>query len=230
MEKIIVANHKMYIDSLEKIKEYKKQLQNYKDKIIVLPSFLYLNEFSNSNFIFGAQNISENDNGAFTGEISAKGVKNLNGKYALIGHSEVRTKLGETSAQINNKIKIALKNDLKVILCIGETKHQHENGQAKEIIKNQILEDLKNINQEVIIAYEPIWSIGTGLTPTNDDIITRVKYIKSLFNYKVKVLYGGSVSPKNIDILNKIEDLDGYLIGKASTDAKQMIKILEVVK
>lgn len=227
MEKIIIANHKMNISTLKEIEEYQKELEPYKDKIIILPSAIYLTKFLDKNFTCGIQDISKEQIGAYTGEISALQASDLNVKYALIGHSERRFNFKETDEIINQKIKIALKHNLKVILCIGETLEQKEKGQTEEVLKNELLEDLKDINEEVIIAYEPRWAIGTN-TPLDSYSLERlVTFIKKVYNYKV--VYGGSINDKNIKDLKQISVLDGFLIGNASTNPVVFKKIIEEV-
>ena len=115
-------------------------------------------------------------------------------------------------------------------MCIGENLEAYNQSQTKNILKNQISQALKNITEEIIISYEPIWAIGTGKTPTNNEIEDIVSYIKSLFDYDVKVLYGGSVSEQNINQLNLIPNVDGFLIGKAATSPSSLIKIIEVAE
>ena len=149
-------------------------------------------------------------------------------KYVLVGHSEIRN--NETDEMINIKIKIILKNNLIPILCIGESLEAYNQKQTKEILKKQIQNALKDTNEKVIISYEPVWAIGTGKTPTNEEIIDIINYIKSLFNYDITVLYGGSVSLENIETLNKINNVNGFLIGKAATNPSSLKKIIEVAR
>ena len=149
-------------------------------------------------------------------------------KYVLVGNSEIRN--NETDEMINIKIKIILKNNLLPILCIGESLEAYNQKQTKEILKKQIQNALKDTNEKVIISYEPVWAIGTGKTPTNEEIIDIINYIKSLFNYDITVLYGGSVSLENIETLNKINNVNGFLIGKAATNPSSLKKIIEVAR
>lgn len=220
--KMIVLNHKMNLN-YDEVKKYIKAIGKYKDQVIVLPSSIYINEFINNNFNVGIQNIYYGDNGFYTGEISASQAKSLGIKYVLIGHSERRIIFKETDELINKKIKSALANDLKVILCIGDNLSED----ANDVLYKQITNGLKDIDKEIIIAYEPVYAIGTGLTPSIEEIEKRITYIKSLA--KAKVLYGGSININNIKALNKIKNLDGYLIGKASLNSSELLKILEVV-
>lgn len=220
--KIVVLNHKMNLN-YEEIRKYIKALENYKDKVIIMPSSIYAGKFIDNNYKTGLQNIYCEDKGMFTGEISPMQAKSLGIKYVLIGHSERRNIFKEDDELINKKVKSALKNNLKVILCIGDNLNENIN----EALLKQITNDLKYINEDVIIAYEPVYAIGTGQVPSVQDIEKRITYIKSLVN--TKVLYGGSINSNNIKELNKISNLDGYLIGSSSLDIEEVIKILEVV-
>lgn len=229
MTKLVLANLKMYLNNKIDTQNYLNDLKQEKDKFIVFPPIIYLDRFIQNGFITGIQNISFHKEGAHTGEVSALSAYDLGAKYVLLGHSEIRQK-GESDELINQKIKIALKNNLKVVLCVGENLEAYNQNQTKEIINNQISKALKNIDEEIMISYEPVWAIGTGKTPTNNEIEDVVSYIKSLFNYKIKVLYGGSVSENNIESLNQINNLDGFLIGYAATIPSSLRKIIEVAK
>ena len=180
------------------------------------------------NIEVGAQNCHEQDvYGAFTGSVNSSMLKSVGAKYIIIGHSENR-RAGETDKLINLKIKSALKSGLKVIFCIGETLKAKRKKITKSILNKQIKAGLKNIknNKKIIIAYEPVWSIGTGIIPKSDDLFKTISFIKKeKKNYKV--LYGGSVNPKNINQLKSINNIDGYLIGGASQDPKKFIDIIK---
>lgn len=228
MEKLILVNLKMYQTDMAQIENYLNKLKG--KRLIFFPMIIHLERFISHNFTCGTQNISTHESGAYTGEISAKAAQNIGASCTLIGHSEVRQNFNETDEIINQKIKISLKNKLIPILCIGENLNQYQANQTKMVIKNQIEKALKDITEPVIISYEPLWAIGTGKTPTNEEIKDIIDYIKSLFNYKIKVLYGGSVSQDNIETLNKIENVDGFLIGKAGLDVSCLTKIIEVVQ
>ena len=154
-------------------------------------------------------------------------LKNIGAKYVIIGHSENR-QAGETDKLINLKIKSALKSGLRIIFCIGETLKAKRKKITKSVLNRQIKAGLKNIknNKKIIIAYEPVWSIGTGIIPKSDDLFKTISFIKKVKkNYKV--LYGGSVNPKNINQLKSINNIDGYLIGGASQDPKKFIDIIK---
>ena len=181
-----------------------------------------------SNIEVGAQNCHEQDvYGAFTGSVNSSMLKSVGAKYIIIGHSENR-QAGETDKSINLKIKSALKSRLSVIFCIGETLKAKRKKITKSVLNKQIKAGLKNIknNKKIIIAYEPVWSIGTGIIPKSDDLFKTISFIKKeKKNYKV--LYGGSVNPKNINQLKSINNIDGYLIGGASQDPKKFIDIIK---
>ncbi len=216
---MIFLNHKMNL-TLDEVNNYIEALKNYKEKIIVLPTALYAKEFINSGYKVGLQNIYYEEKGMYTGEISPYQAFQLGASYVLIGHYERRSIFGENNEMVNKKIKSALKNKLKVVLCVGD------NDDNNDFLTRQIKECLKDVQESVIIAYEPIYAIGTGIIPKIEDIQNKVNYIKSLTNSKV--LYGGSINAHNIDELKTIKNLDGFLIGKASIDAQEVIKILEV--
>lgn len=225
MEKIIIANHKMNLD-IDGINEYLEKLKCVKDRFIVCPSNIYLPYFINENYKVGIQNIYAKDYGAYTGEVSPYQAKKLGVSYAIVGHSERRSQFNESNEIIKAKIKRCQKNNLKVILCVGETLEEKENGKTLEALKSDlsVIENPKDI----IVAYEPIWAIGSGKNPTKNEIEGVVKFIKKCYN--VKVLYGGSVNKENITMLNHIKQIDGYLIGSASTKAEEVLKIIEVTQ
>ena len=233
-----IANWKMFgglksINSLHKVLKFFKNFKKNKSiKIIYCPPSTLIRPMSkklvNSNIEVGAQNCHEQEkSGAFTGSVNSAMLKSVGAKYVILGHSENRQS-GETDKLINLKIKSALKSGLKVIFCIGETLKERRKKITKQILKQQIkqgLFKLKNTNQ-IIIAYEPVWSIGTGLIPKSDDLYETVNFIKKKMR-KNKVLYGGSVNPKNINDLKLINNIDGYLIGGASQDPKKFIDIIK---
>ena len=167
--------------------------------------------------------------GAFTGHVNSKMLKNVGAKYVILGHSENRQS-GETDKLINLKIKSAIKSKLKIIFCIGETLSEKRKKRTKQVLSKQIQNGLKSVKDtsNIILAYEPVWSIGTGLIPKSNDLLNSVLYIKSKFNKKTpKVLYGGSVNDKNIAQLKDISIIDGFLIGGASQSSKKFIDIIK---
>ena len=230
MKKLVLANLKMYLNTNIDVQKYINELKDEKEKFIVFPPLIYLDRFIQNGFICGVQNISSYKHGPHTGEVSAMSAREIGTKYTLIGHSEIKQSINESDEVINQKIKIALNHKLKVILCVGENLEAYNQKQTKEIIKNQITKALKDVDEKIIISYEPVWAIGTGKTPTNSEIEDVINYIKSLFTYDIKVLYGGSVSEKNIETLNQIPNLDGFLIGYAATNPSSLRKIIEVAR
>ena len=179
-----------------------------------------------SQIFVGAQNCHQNnDYGAFTGNINSKMLKDVGANFVIIGHSENRFS-GDTNNLINKKIKSALKSGLKVIFCIGESLKEKRKKFTKKVLSKQInlgLDKVKN-KDKIIIAYEPVWSIGTGIIPKSDELFSTIEFIKK--KSKSKVLYGGSVNPKNISLLKSIRNIDG-LVGGASTDPKKFIDIIK---
>lgn len=214
MEKIIV-NQKMYLNSLNAVEDFIRNTYDYKDKMIVLPEYIYIPSFLANGYTVGSQNISDEETGAHTGEVSSEALADFGVKYTLIGHSEVRNKYNE---RIFDKIKLAQKSGLKVILCVGE-------AEGDATIK--IDEQLRGVDTDVIISYEPIWSIGTNNIPSDEEIDKIAGYIKSK-GFK-KVFYGGSVNEENIERLNRISSLDGFLIGSCTLKTDSIIKMIEVV-
>lgn len=235
--KIVIANHKMNMlsnDINEYLKNIKKEINI--ENIIICPTSIYIPYFLKQNFRVGIQNIFYKNNGAYTGEISPRQAKSMEIDYAIIGHSERRRYFLETNNEINQKVNLCLKNHLKVILCIGETKEEKYNGKTKEVLESEIVQDLKGISNlnDVIIAYEPIWAIGTNELPTLKEIDIYTRFIKQIvkkhFNDKeIKVVYGGSINEKNIKEISKISSLDGVLIGGASTKYQQFIQITKTI-
>lgn len=225
---IIALNHKCHFDKEEFI-SYLNEFStiNTSNKLILCPTYLNIPLVNNQNILLGSQNVSFADNGSYTGEISAKQLKSYGVKYSIVGHSERRKNQKETNEEIALKVKELLQNDITPILCVGETLEERENNLQKEIIQKELFNilDIKDIDK-IIIAYEPIWSIGTGLLPTNNEIDEVITYIKSLLPNN-SVLYGGSVTDENVDNLNRISSIDGYLIGGLSLKIDRLKKLLE---
>jgi triosephosphate isomerase len=234
-----IANWKMFgdlrtLNSLDKVIKFKKDNQQKKFKIIYCPPSTLIRPLSKrlkkTKIEVGAQNCHESDRfGPFTGHINSRMLKNVGAKYIIIGHSENRQD-GDDNKKINLKVKNALKAGLKVIFCIGETLKERKNKKTNQILKKQIQTGLKSIKNKskVIIAYEPVWSIGTGITPKPKDLIKSILFIKSKFDTKSpKILYGGSVNSNNIDQIKNINIIDGFLIGGASQDSKKFIDIIK---
>lgn len=233
--KIIAANFKMNLTKKE-IDNYLKEIDNKKiNNVIFFPSNLYIPYFSKYNI--GSQDISFKELGSITGDTSIKQYLDFNIKYVLIGHSE-RRKYFNDSKYISDKVNLALKNNIIPIICVGETEEEYNNNLTKKVLKKELDEALENnitlLNNEIIIAYEPIFSIGTNKVLDIKEIENIVSYIKSYLKntylLDIKVLYGGSVNLNNIGNLEKISNLDGYLIGNASLDAKSFLDLTSKIK
>ena len=233
-----IANWKMFgelksLNSLHKVVKFFKNFKKNKSiKIIYCPPSTLIRpmskKLSNSKIQVGAQNCHEQERfGAFTGSINSTMLKSVGAKYVIIGHSENRQS-GETNKLINLKIKSALKSGLKVIFCIGETLKEKRKKITKQVLNKQINLGLNNIikKNNIILAYEPVWSIGTGLIPKKKELSRTINFLKKK-NKKNRILYGGSVNGKNIEQLKSIDNLDGFLIGGASQDPKKFIDIIK---
>ncbi len=241
--KYFVANWKMFGDTktLNSIKNVVNlsKLRKFKNvKIIYCPPYTLISNFvkklKNTKIDVGAQNChhSETD-GPHTGFINSAMIKNLGCKYVIIGHSENRS-IGETNSLINKKIKVCLNNKLKILFCIGENLKEKKLKITKKIINNQLNQGLKGLKdiKNIIVAYEPVWSIGTGIIPKQKELIENILYIKHLLkrnfkNNKTIVLYGGSVNSKNVKDLREIKQIDGFLIGGASQKSNKFIDIIK---
>ncbi|MEJ2048768.1 MAG: triose-phosphate isomerase [Calditrichota bacterium] len=248
-KKIIAGNWKMYKTNTEAVRLVKQLDQKLKKSparksgVVVFPPFTALSvvsdELKGSRIETGAQNLFWEEEGAFTGEISAKMIKSTGAKWVIIGHSERRQYFKEEEKVINRKIKIALMNKLKVIFCVGETLEMREQNLTKDIVINQVEWGLKGLKPEflknVVIAYEPVWAIGTGKTATPkqaQEIHALVRDILvPLFDEKASrnmtILYGGSVKPENAIGLFAQKDIDGALVGGACLKADSFYKIIK---
>ena len=228
--KILVMNMKMYMD-IDDVKRYFKIIKDVPDNVIFCPESIYIPYFLERYKNIAIQSIYPVDSGAYTGCVSAHQAKMLGVEYAVIGHSECRRYFNVTDEIVNKKIKSALSNDLKVIMCIGETKEEKKLGKTKDKLKEQLDICLKNIkSNNIIIAYEPIYSIGTGIVPENNDIEDTISYIKEIVKSKglyLKVIYGGSVNSKNIKELATINSVDGFMLGKSSSKGEEVLEIFK---
>ena len=245
-KKVIAGNWKMNNDLNESQDLVSKIINGLgndtKCDVIVCPPFTSLNEVSslvkNTPVKLGAQNLYFEESGAFTGEISATMLKSVGCEYVIIGHSERRTIFGELDDVINKKIQRALKQNLKPIFCVGELLEQREDGTTMEVVKNQILKGLKDITpaqlSEIIIAYEPVWAIGTGKTATPEQAQEVHAAIRELIveNFSddvadnLVIQYGGSVKPDNAGELLSKKDIDGALVGGACLKADSFLGII----
>ena len=229
---IFVANWKLN-GNIEFIKQYYQKLSiNNANCIVICSPSIFLNKLQNNNknLFSGAQDVSVYDEGPFTGEVSAKMLNDNKIKFCLVGHSERRQFFNEKNQNINLKSKNLIENKIIPIICIGETLDERKNKLTKEVLTKQIEEcipDLSNF-ENTIIAYEPIWAIGTGLTPNLEEIeIVHdfIKKFKDKFN-KFRVLYGGSVKPSNYKEINALKNVDGCLVGGASLKVDEFNSII----
>ena len=222
---LIVLNNKSNLTK-EEYSNYIKQLKKIKTRqdIILCPNMLNISAKKRlKNIILGSQNVSAYKKGAHTGEVTAKQLASYDVKYSLIAHSERRIEQKEEDKEFLNKINNCLEEQIIPIYCIGETKEEKEKNKTKDVLEKN-LQVIKN-NKDVIIAYEPIWAIGTGIIPTIKEIEENINFIKSKFPNN-KVLYGGSVNEKNIKEISTIKNIDGYLLGGVSLNIDNLKKLL----
>jgi len=244
--KLIAGNWKMNNtneEAVSLVKEILESAKNVVDKdIVVAPTFTCLSEVNsvikNTNIKLSAQNMYFENSGAFTGQISADMLKDVGCEYVILGHSECRNIFGETDSLINKKIKRALEVSIKPIFCIGETLEEREKGITESIVQNQTKAGFDGISvndaKNVIIAYEPVWAIGTGKTATPEDADSVHKVIrdtlKSIYNEAIAenmiILYGGSMNEKNASELLNMPNIDGGLIGGAALKADKFLAII----
>lgn len=243
--KVIAGNWKMNMlpnEAMQYIQEIEGLVKNTKNEVILcvpyIDLFYCLSFAQDTNIKIGAQNMHWKENGAYTGEVSGKMLKSIGVEYVIIGHSERRQYFAETDETVNQKVKAAFENELKPIVCVGETLEQREAGKTAEIIREQTrlaLEGLQeNQVKNTIIAYEPIWAIGTGKTATSEDANNSIKEIREEIekNYgknvaeEVIIQYGGSVKSENSKELFSMSDIDGGLVGGASLKPEEFAKIV----
>lgn len=231
---LIVANLKGNLLPKD-ISSYLKDIENCNSNLIICPPDIYIPYFLKHNYSVGLQNLYYDGN-MYVGEISPRQAYGLGVKYVMLGHSDRRTKFNESDLEINKTIVECLNTGLKVILCIGETLEEKNMLKTTRVLQKQLTNGLRNINNlnNLYIAYEPIWAIGSGSIPNNQDIKDTITYIKEvvyeLNKQNVKVLYGGSVNEENIEIIKKIPNLDGIIIGKSSLDPIQLLKIIDKIQ
>lgn len=230
---LIIANWKCNPVSVSKAKELLKVKEGENNvEVIICPPYLYLpmvvEGIKNRNIKVGAQNCFWENKGAYTGEVSPLMLSNMGCDYVIVGHSERRSYLNEDSKILNKKIKKALSNNLKVIFCVGESQKERNNGETLKVIKKQIDKGLKGVkNENICIAYEPIWAIGSGSSCLVKDAEKVLDFIKE--KRDVKVLYGGSINEDNA--LSYIESkFNGLLIGGASLNPEKFNKIIKQAK
>ena len=241
--KVIAGNWKMNMlpnDTIDFINALKPNIEDCKSEVIICVPFtdlFYAISFcQGTNIHVGAQNMFYEDSGAYTGEVSAQMLKCINTEYVIIGHSERRKYFNETDETVNKKVLKALEVGLKPIICVGETLEERENGKAIEKITSQTEKALNGLTkaelENIIIAYEPIWAIGTGKTATSNDANDAIKAIRSkvkeLFESDdLPILYGGSVKPENANELFQMSDIDGALVGGASLKVSSFKAIID---
>lgn len=228
---IVALNNKSNLNKQEFLK-YQEDLETIKPQstLILCASPLNIANFNLKNCHLGSQNVSKDTIGAHTGEIAATQLKSYNVEYCIVGHSERRYDQKESNSDISAKIKQLYAEDIIPILCVGETKEERENNCVKDIIEKEITTATDLLTEaektKLIVAYEPIWSIGTGLIPTNEQINEVFKFIKELLP-KTEILYGGSANEKNIDELKKCPLIGGYLLGGLSLKPELLKIFLE---
>ena len=237
---IIAANWKMNLN-LNDINLFSESLKknNFSNKVqaCIFPQSLHLNYLINllktTPVYFGGQNCYLKTNGPYTGEISPVALKEIGCDYVILGHSERRQIFNETNDHIKKCSEAAINANLTPIICVGESLDDRNNKKALDFVKEQILNSTPVTKNEIIIAYEPIWSIGTGIIPSKEEIFEMHDFIKkiaySLFNAKVKVLYGGSVNLNNLEEVLSVNNVDGILVGGASLKVKDFLAIYEAV-
>ncbi len=247
--KVIAGNWKMNMlpgEAIEFINELTPLVKDTKNEVILCVPytdlFYALLTAQNTNIKIGAQNMHFEESGAYTGEVSGKMLKSINVEYVIIGHSERREYFNETDETVNKKVKAAFKYGLKPIVCVGETLEEREAGKTVDIITKQTelaLDGLTNEQVEnTIIAYEPIWAIGTGKTATSEDANNSIKEIRNKIQEiygqetasRVIIQYGGSVKSSNAKELFGMSDIDGGLVGGASLKAEEFSKIVNFDK
>ncbi|MFX0102917.1 MAG: triose-phosphate isomerase [Candidatus Hodarchaeota archaeon] len=229
------------------LREFVELVEDYIEKvdIVISPSFIALNHAVNilngKNIHISAQNMYFEEKGAFTGEISPSMVLDSGATFVILGHSERRKIFGETSNLISKKLATAHEYELKPIVCIGETREEREKGLMEKVLKDQLIQSLATIDKEkmksTIIAYEPVWAIGTGLTATPQQAQQAHEYVRSVLREifddatgdEVRIQYGGSIKPKNSQDLFSQPDIDGGLVGGASLDPKLFAEIIKSV-
>jgi triosephosphate isomerase (TIM) len=247
---VIAGNWKLYKktgDALELVRELVQLAGNNSDiEIIVAPSFTVLGKVSDflagSRIAVAGQDCFWQEEGAFTGEVSPGMLADAGCSHVLIGHSERRQYFGETDETVNRKVKAALQAGLSVILCVGETLEERESGETFPVIERQITDGLRDISAErlrkIVVAYEPVWAIGTGRTATDEQAQEAHSFIRTLLANlysgldadTTRILYGGSVKPENIGNLMSRPDIDGALVGGASLSAESFASIIRNAK
>ncbi|MDR2284575.1 MAG: triose-phosphate isomerase [Sphingobacterium sp.] len=248
---IVAGNWKMNLGYEEGVSLFSEIVNMVKDEVIgnqevvVCSPFIHLSSIAKlsasvPNVHIGAQNIHQAESGAYTGEVSASQVKSVGAQYVILGHSERRAYFGETDALLADKLNAALKHGLKPIFCIGETKEERESGRFFDVIKTQLEAGVFHLGQDdfasVVLAYEPVWAIGTGLTASPEQAQEVHAFIRETIAQQygaevadaTTILYGGSANPSNASTLFAQKDIDGGLIGGASLKSRDFLEIVKV--
>ena len=250
-KKILAANWKMNLTHTEAesyLRSFVTEIRDFSDvDVVIIPPFtaipaaLAASEKMQTIRI-GAQNMHWEKSGAFTGEISATMLRALYVRYVVLGHSERRTLFGETDEIINRKVKAALDAGLRPIFCIGESLHERESNQVEQVLESQIRRGLEGVSSrdltEVVLAYEPCWAIGTGLTATPAQAEQAHAFIRSVLAAladraiadRIRIQYGGSVNPDNVELLMRQKNIDGALVGGASLDPRSFAQIIRLTE
>ena len=242
---IIAGNWKMYktpSEAVSLIEELKPLVKDAQAEVVVCPPFICLpaakEALEGSNIKLGAQNMYWEEQGAFTGEVAPGMLKEAGVEYVIIGHSERRQYFGETDEMVNKKVLSAVSHNLIPIICVGETLEQREQGVTEKVVDTQTRAALKGLTADVadrvVIAYEPVWAIGTGRTASSDDANEVIGYIRKVVESvlrsqaaaQIRILYGGSVKPDNAAELMNMPEIDGGLVGGASLKAQDFSKIV----
>lgn len=243
-QKIVAGNWKMNgsSESIVSLINGLLEMEGSSTEVVVAPSFPYISQVSGlvqgSRFVLAAQNVSEKAEGAYTGEVSTSMLSDLGVKFVLVGHSERRALYGETDQLVAAKVKAALACDLTPMLCIGETLLERESGKTFDVCKRQLQAVIDEVGitsfEKTVIAYEPVWAIGTGLSASaeqaqevHQSIRAYLAMLSESVAEKVQILYGGSVKASSSSALFKMPDVDGALVGGASLDAKEFIAIVK---
>ncbi|MDR0763180.1 MAG: triose-phosphate isomerase [Bacteroidales bacterium] len=251
-KKIVAGNWKMN-KNFQQAEELLNEVAELVDKkaapdvtVVVCPPFVFVemaldlcrDENERNIFAVGAQDVSTHDKGAYTGEVSAEMLKSMDVEYCIVGHSERRKYHNETNVDVAQKVELLLQNDIHPVVCVGESLEERESGKMFDVVRTQISEGLFNLQPmdflHIVIAYEPVWAIGTGKTATNEQAQEMHKYIRSLIEEKygkeiarnTSILYGGSCTPQTAPGLFAQSDIDGGLIGGASLKAEDFTGIV----
>ncbi|MHA3825763.1 triose-phosphate isomerase [Mycoplasma sp. BRA285] len=223
----------MYIDKIKSYYQENVLTLNNKIKFGIAAPHTCLAAFKDlklDNFILVAQDVSSYEQGSYTGDVSAKMLKDLNVSYAIIGHNERRAFHNESNQLINAKAKQLITNGITPIICVGENLEEFEANLTKQAIKKQVLESTADLpHDKFVIAYEPVWATGTGKCASSCQAQDISEYIRSLVDSNCRILYGGSVTEANVTKLINKDDIDGFLIGKASLNVEQFFAILKEV-